>query len=114
MRWPEASGGGNGGCSCQWVILSVAIEKQGCWPRAASCGPRARFAYEVGSMSKPQATPEPSMEDILASIRKMISEDRLNPRPVPDQIARTSIGERASAPAAAKSAGWEPPKPSGL
>lgn len=48
-------------------------------------------------MTKPQFAPEPSMEDILASIRKMISEDRLGPRPVPDQIARTSIGERPAA-----------------
>jgi cell pole-organizing protein PopZ len=54
------------------------------------------------------------MEDILASIRKMISEDRLDPRPIPDQIARTSIGERAPAPpapATAKPAGWDRPAP---
>ena len=48
-------------------------------------------------MTKPQIASEPSMEDILASIRKMISEDRLGPRPVPDQIARTTLGERAPA-----------------
>lgn len=48
-------------------------------------------------MTKPQFAPEPSMEDILASIRKMISEERMGPRPVPDQIARTSIGERQQA-----------------
>ncbi len=47
-------------------------------------------------MTKPQAANEPSMEDILASIRKMISEDRLDARPIPDQIARASIGERAA------------------
>jgi hypothetical protein len=47
-------------------------------------------------MTKPQTTNEPSMEDILASIRKMISEDRLDARPIPDQIARASIGERAT------------------
>jgi cell pole-organizing protein PopZ len=40
-------------------------------------------------MSKPQFAAEPSMEDILASIRKMISDEPTGPRPVPDQIART-------------------------
>lgn len=45
-------------------------------------------------MTKPQ-TAEPSMEDILASIRKMISEERLGPRPIPDQIARSNFGSGA-------------------
>ncbi len=58
-------------------------------------------------MTKPQIAPEPSMEDILASIRKMISEDRLGPRPVPDQIARASLGDRPSAAPSGKSANWD-------
>jgi cell pole-organizing protein PopZ len=37
------------------------------------------------------------MEDILASIRKMISEERLGPRPIPDQIARSNFGSGAAA-----------------
>ena len=49
-------------------------------------------------MTKPQLSAEPSMEDILASIRKMISEERMGPRPIPDQMSRTSYGE--SSPAA--------------
>jgi cell pole-organizing protein PopZ len=44
-------------------------------------------------MTKPQFSTEPSMEDILASIRKMISEERLGPRPIPDQIGRSPFGE---------------------
>jgi len=40
-------------------------------------------------MNKPQFASEPSMEDILASIRKMISDDRSGPRPLPDQMTRT-------------------------
>jgi len=40
-------------------------------------------------MTKLQTATEPSMEDILASIRKMISEEQVVPRPVPDQMART-------------------------
>jgi cell pole-organizing protein PopZ len=52
-------------------------------------------------MTKPQFSTEPSMEDILASIRKMISEERLGPRPIPDQIGRSPFGESlAEAPAA--------------
>src|SRR3972149_5650520 len=56
-------------------------------------------------MTKPQLSAEPSMEDILASIRKMISEERMGPRPIPDQMSRTSYGEsspaaRSAAPAA--------------
>ncbi len=44
-------------------------------------------------MTKPQFSTEPSMDDILASIRKMISEERLGPRPIPDQIGRSPFGE---------------------
>lgn len=44
-------------------------------------------------MSKPQAASEPSMEEILASIRKMISDDRPGPNPMPDQMGRTPFGE---------------------
>jgi cell pole-organizing protein PopZ len=47
-------------------------------------------------MTKPQFSTEPSMEDILASIRKMISEERLGPRPIPDQFARSPFGESAA------------------
>ena len=58
-------------------------------------------------MTKPQLSAEPSMEDILASIRKMISEERMGPRPIPDQMSRTSYGEsspaaRSAAPAASE------------
>lgn len=62
-------------------------------------------------MSKLQTAAEPTMEDILASIRKMISEERLGPRPIPDQIARTSYGSGSigSAPASAERA--EPRQP---
>lgn len=48
-------------------------------------------------MSKLQSAAEPSMEDILASIRKMISEERMGPRPVPDQMSRTPFGEATAA-----------------
>ena len=42
-------------------------------------------------MSKPQLASEPSMEEILSSIRKMISDDRPGPSPMPDQwVGRTS------------------------
>jgi hypothetical protein len=58
-------------------------------------------------MTKPQAASEPSMEDILASIRKMISEDRLDARPIPDQIARTSIGERITPRPVPKTGDWD-------
>jgi cell pole-organizing protein PopZ len=44
-------------------------------------------------MSKPQVASEPSMEEILASIRKMISDDRPGPNPMPDQMGRTPFGE---------------------
>ena len=44
-------------------------------------------------MSKPQLASEPSMEEILASIRKMISDDRPGPSPMPDQMGRTPFGE---------------------
>jgi cell pole-organizing protein PopZ len=52
-------------------------------------------------MSKPQYASEPSMEEILSSIRKMISDDRPGPSPMPDQLGRMSFGEpaRNSSPA---------------
>ena len=56
-------------------------------------------------MTKPQFASEPSMEDILASIRKMISDDRTGPRPLPDQMTRTPFPE-ATAPAET-SGRWE-------
>jgi len=58
-------------------------------------------------MTKPHFSAEPSMEDILTSIRKMISEERLGPRPVPDQIGRTPFGDTRQ-PAAARSGEREP------
>jgi len=54
-------------------------------------------------MTKAQSAAEPSMEDILASIRKMISEERLGPRPIPDQMARTPFAEAAPAKHTARS-----------
>jgi cell pole-organizing protein PopZ len=64
-------------------------------------------------MSKLQTAAEPTMEDILASIRKMISEERLGPRPIPDQIARTSYGSGSigSAPVSAEKAEPRQPEP---
>ena len=52
-------------------------------------------------MSKPQFASEPSMEEILSSIRKMISDDRPGPSPMPDQLGRMPFGEqtRNSSPA---------------
>ena len=47
-------------------------------------------------MSKPQLASEPSMEEILSSIRKMISDDRPGPSPMPDQMGRTPFGESRS------------------
>ena len=46
-------------------------------------------------MSKPQLASEPSMEEILSSIRKMISDDRPGPSPMPDQLSRMHFGEQA-------------------
>ena len=58
-------------------------------------------------MTKPQFAPEPSMEDILASIRKMISDDRAAPHPLPDPMTRKPFSE-ASSPGPAEAAGrWE-------
>jgi cell pole-organizing protein PopZ len=45
-------------------------------------------------MSKPQLASEPSMEEILSSIRKMISDDRPGPSPMPDQMGRTPFGSQ--------------------
>jgi cell pole-organizing protein PopZ len=47
-------------------------------------------------MTKPQFASEPSMEDILASIRKMISDDRSPTRPRPDPMTRTPFAEVSS------------------
>jgi cell pole-organizing protein PopZ len=43
------------------------------------------------------------MEDILASIRKMISDDRAGPRPFPDPMTRTPFSD-VSSPASAEPA----------
>jgi len=43
-------------------------------------------------MSKPQVASEPTLEEILASIRKMISDDKPGPNPMPDQMGRTPFG----------------------
>ncbi len=59
-------------------------------------------------MTKPQFSAEPSMEDILASIRKMISEERLGPRPIPDQIGRSPFGESVAETTAAGPGNLEP------
>jgi cell pole-organizing protein PopZ len=58
-------------------------------------------------MSKPQLASEPSMEEILSSIRKMISDDRPGPSPMPDQLSRMHFGEplRSSSPANSAPAG---------
>ena len=51
-------------------------------------------------MSKPQFAAEPSMEEILSSIRRMISDDKPGPNPIPDQMARTPFaGSSPAAPA---------------
>ncbi|MEI9901341.1 MAG: hypothetical protein WDN31_15705 [Hyphomicrobium sp.] len=53
-------------------------------------------------MNKRQMASEPSMEEILSSIRKMISDDKPGPNPLPDMMGRTPFGEsisRSSAPA---------------
>lgn len=51
-------------------------------------------------MSKPQFAAEPSMEEILSSIRRMISDDKPGPNPIPDQMARTPFaGGSPAAPA---------------
>ena len=57
-------------------------------------------------MSKPNLASEPSMEEILSSIRKMISDDRPGPSPMPDQLSRMHFGEpnRSSSPASANPA----------
>lgn len=47
-------------------------------------------------MSKPQVAAEPTLEEILASIRKMISDDKPGPNPMPDQMGRTPFGEALS------------------
>ena len=59
-------------------------------------------------MSKPQFASEPSMEEILSSIRKMISDDRPGPSPMPDQLGRMAFGEQARNAPAAKEATSQP------
>jgi cell pole-organizing protein PopZ len=59
-------------------------------------------------MTKSPIAAEPSMEDILASIRKMISEERLGPRPLPDQMARTPFGDGPAAAPRARPASLDP------
>ncbi|MFA5900307.1 MAG: DUF2497 domain-containing protein [Hyphomicrobium sp.] len=56
-------------------------------------------------MSKPQMAAEPSMEEILSSIRKMISDDKPGPSPMPDQMNRTPFGESVRSAHAAESNG---------
>lgn len=48
-------------------------------------------------MSNPHSASEPSLEEILASIRNMFSDNRPGPVPVPDQMRRTPFGEAARA-----------------
>ncbi|CAN1724892.1 DUF2497 domain-containing protein [Hyphomicrobium sp. 1Nfss2.1] len=64
-------------------------------------------------MSKPQMASEPSMEEILASIRKMIADDRPGPSPMPDTMGRTPFGDmrQASAPDTGNLNGTDPQTP---
>ena len=48
------------------------------------------------------------MEEILSSIRKMISDDRPGPSPMPDQLGRMAFGEQARNAPAAKEATSQP------
>lgn len=51
-------------------------------------------------MSKPHSHSEPNMEDILASIRKMISDEPSAQRPMPDQTMRSPFADdRSETPA---------------
>lgn len=64
-------------------------------------------------MSKPQMASEPSMEEILASIRKMIADDKPGPSPMPDTMGRTPFGDtrQASAPDTGNLNGADPQTP---
>lgn len=64
-------------------------------------------------MSKPQLASEPSMEEILSSIRKMISDDRPGPSPMPDQLGRMHFGEPARSSSPANNAPVSPTQPGG-
>jgi len=67
-------------------------------------------------MSKPQLAAEPSMEEILASIRKLISDDQPDPGPTPDPfLSRATAGltERSSAGANGFSTSAHGAKPAG-
>ena len=48
-------------------------------------------------MSKPQLASEPTLEEILSSIRKMISDDKPGPAPLPDTMGRTPFADSARA-----------------
>ncbi len=64
-------------------------------------------------MSKPQMASEPSMEEILASIRKMIADDKPGPSPLPDTMGRTPFGDtrQTSAPDTGNLNGADPQTP---
>ncbi len=64
-------------------------------------------------MSKPQFASEPSMEEILSSIRKMISDDRPGPSPMPDQLGRMPFGEQARNAPRTRSPKVGRPRPAG-
>ncbi|MBC7831869.1 MAG: DUF2497 domain-containing protein [Hyphomicrobium sp.] len=64
-------------------------------------------------MSKPQYASEPSMEEILSSIRKMISDDRPGPSPMPDQLGRMPFGEQARSSSPVPEPGGRPAASSG-
>src|SRR3984885_9291825 len=55
-------------------------------------------------MSQPAKLQEPTMEEILASIRRIISEDDLRPPPPPPPPAQPAPAETAPTSAAAESA----------
>jgi uncharacterized protein len=55
-------------------------------------------------MSQPAKLQEPTMEEILASIRRIIAEDDLRPPPPPPPPAKPALAEAAPIPAAAESA----------
>lgn len=59
---------------------------------SAASGAIARRVEGLHPMSKPQVASEPTMEEILSSIRKMISDDKPGPSPMPDVMGRTPFG----------------------
>lgn len=48
-------------------------------------------------MDKPEASGEPSMEEILASIRKIIAEEPSGSRPTPETAAKAALGQASGA-----------------